>query len=72
MYHILCEKQNEVRGRIPNIDCGVRWSHLGPKQRLTMVQNVLEGREDMNNEERAGRQSTSTTDNNFDELKKIL
>ena len=31
-----------------------------------------EGREDMNDEERAGRPSTSTTDENIDEVKKIV
>ena len=31
----------------------------------------LEGREDVNDEERRGRPSTSTTDKNFDEVKKI-
>ena len=31
-----------------------------------------EGREDVNDEERAGRPSTSTTDENIDELKKIV
>ncbi|KAG5344480.1 MOS1T transposase, partial [Acromyrmex charruanus] len=31
-----------------------------------------EGREDVNDEERAGRPSTSTTDENIDEVKKIL
>ena len=31
-----------------------------------------EGREDVNNEERAGRPSTSTTDENIDEVKKIV
>ena len=31
-----------------------------------------EGREDVNDEERAGRPSTSTTDENIDEVKKIV
>ena len=31
-----------------------------------------EGREDVNDEERAGRPSTSTTDENNDEVKKIV
>ena len=31
-----------------------------------------EGREDVNDEERAGRPSTSTTDKNIDEVKKML
>ncbi|UYV66795.1 hypothetical protein LAZ67_4002873 [Cordylochernes scorpioides] len=30
-----------VRGCIPNVDCGIRRSYLGPKQRLSVVQNVL-------------------------------
>ena len=56
-----------MRGRIPNIDCG---SYLGPKQSLSVVQNVF--REDVNDEERAGRPSTSTTDENIDEVEKIV
>ncbi|UYV69097.1 hypothetical protein LAZ67_6002414 [Cordylochernes scorpioides] len=30
-----------VRGCIPNVDCGIRRSYLGPNQRLSVVQNVL-------------------------------
>ena len=33
---------------------------------------VSEGREDVNDEERAGRPSTSTRDENIDEVKKIV
>ena len=25
----------------PNVDCGIRWSYIGPKQRLSVAQNVL-------------------------------
>ena len=41
LYQMLCEKQNEVRGCIPYVDCCIRWRYLGPKQRLAVVQNVL-------------------------------
>ncbi|UYV74047.1 hypothetical protein LAZ67_11001969 [Cordylochernes scorpioides] len=41
LYQILCEKRNYVRGCIPNVECGIRRSYLGPKQRLSVVQNVL-------------------------------
>ena len=34
---------NYMRGRIPNVDCGIWWSYLGPKQRLSVVQNVFRG-----------------------------
>ena len=37
----ICSKL--MRGRIPNVDCGIWWSYLGPKQRLSVVQNVLRG-----------------------------
>ncbi|CAD7002724.1 unnamed protein product [Ceratitis capitata] len=30
-----------MRGCIPNVDCGIRRSYPGPKQRLSVVQNVL-------------------------------
>ena len=59
-----------MRGRIPNVDCGIWWSYLGPKQRLSLIQNVY--REDENDEERAGRPSTSTTNNNIDGVKRIV
>ncbi|UYV84904.1 hypothetical protein LAZ67_X003942 [Cordylochernes scorpioides] len=59
-----------LRGCIPNIDCGIRRSYLGPKQRLSVVQN--EGREDVNDEERAGRPSTSTTDEKINEVEKMI
>ncbi|UYV75546.1 hypothetical protein LAZ67_13000574 [Cordylochernes scorpioides] len=32
---------SNVRGCIPNVDCGIRRSYLGPKQRLSVVQNDL-------------------------------
>ena len=35
-------------------------------------QMFSDGREDVNDEEHAGRQSTSTTDENIDEVKKIV
>ncbi|UYV71132.1 RAD54L2 [Cordylochernes scorpioides] len=56
----------QVRGFIPNVDCGIRRSYLGPKQRLS------EGREDVNDEERAGRSSTSTTDEKINEVEKMI
>ncbi|UYV65462.1 hypothetical protein LAZ67_3004435 [Cordylochernes scorpioides] len=47
-------------------------SYLGPKQRLSVVQNVSEGREDVNDEERAGCPSTSTTDEKINEVEKMI
>ena len=60
-----------MRGRIPNVDCGIWSSYLGPQQRLSVVQNVLQSREDVNDEERAGRPSTSTRDENIDEEESV-
>ncbi|UYV70979.1 hypothetical protein LAZ67_8001310 [Cordylochernes scorpioides] len=62
----------KVRGCIPNVDCGIRRSYLGPKQLLSVVQNVLKGREDVNDEERAGCPSTSTTDEKINEVEKMI
>lgn len=33
LYQILCKEQNLVHGRIPNVECGVWWNYLEPKQR---------------------------------------
>ncbi|UYV73491.1 hypothetical protein LAZ67_10003698 [Cordylochernes scorpioides] len=51
----------QMRGCIPNDDCGIR--------RYKMFS---EGREDVNDEERAGRPSTSTTDEKINEVEKII
>ncbi|UYV84061.1 hypothetical protein LAZ67_X001029 [Cordylochernes scorpioides] len=61
-----------VRGCIPNVDCGIRRSYLGPKQRYRWYKMFSEGREDVNDEERAGRPSTSTTDEKINEVKKMI
>ncbi|UYV72891.1 hypothetical protein LAZ67_10001103 [Cordylochernes scorpioides] len=61
-----------VRGCIPNVYCGIRRSYLGPKQRLSVIQNVLRRREDVNDEERARRPSTSTTDEKINEVEKMI
>ncbi|UYV74394.1 ABL1 [Cordylochernes scorpioides] len=57
------ESRNFIHRCIPNADCGIRRSYLGPKQ---------QGREDVNDEERAGRPSTSTTDEKINEVEKMI
>ncbi|UYV78161.1 hypothetical protein LAZ67_16000324 [Cordylochernes scorpioides] len=61
-----------VRGCIPNVDCGIRRSYLGPKQRLSVVQNVLRRPRRCYEEELAERPSTSTTDEKINEVEKMI
>ncbi|UYV77389.1 hypothetical protein LAZ67_15000823 [Cordylochernes scorpioides] len=54
-----------VRGCIPNVDCGIRRSYLGPKQRLSVVQNVLR------RPRRCERQRACRTPEHFNNRRKI-
>ncbi|CAH2086179.1 unnamed protein product [Euphydryas editha] len=69
LYEILCEKQNEVRGHISNVYCGIWYSYLGQKQRLSVVQNVLRGPRRCE-QQRAWRKSEHVE--NIDKVKKIV
>ncbi|CAH2093277.1 unnamed protein product [Euphydryas editha] len=45
---------------------------INEKDKKKRQRKKIQGREDMNNEDRAGRPSTSTRDENFDKAKKIV
>lgn len=56
----LCVKDNvKLLGSIPNVDCGMWWSYLVPKQHVK-------------EEQRARRLSTSTIDENLDKMKETV
>ncbi|UYV74896.1 hypothetical protein LAZ67_12001710 [Cordylochernes scorpioides] len=61
-----------VRGCIPNVDCGIRRSYLGPKQRLSVVQNVLRRPRRCERRRAYGRPGTSTTDEQIYEVEKMI
>ncbi|KAK5638146.1 hypothetical protein RI129_012441 [Pyrocoelia pectoralis] len=64
------KKQNQVARTHSDVDCGV-WT-LDQSNVYRWYKMFSEGREDVNNKNRAGRLSTSTTDENIDEVKKII
>ncbi|UYV65031.1 hypothetical protein LAZ67_3002872 [Cordylochernes scorpioides] len=57
--------QAALRGCIPNVDCGIRRSYFGPKQRLSVVQNVLR------RPRRCERQRACRTPEHFNNRRKI-
>ncbi|UYV76531.1 hypothetical protein LAZ67_14001018 [Cordylochernes scorpioides] len=61
-----------VRGCIPNVDCGIRKATLDRSNVYQWYKMFSEGREDVNDEERAGRPSTSTTDEKINEVEKMI
>ena len=58
-----------MRRRISNLTVAYREATLG---RSNVIGVRKCSREDVNDEERAGRQSTSTTEEKIDEMKKIV
>ncbi|UYV85188.1 hypothetical protein LAZ67_X004883 [Cordylochernes scorpioides] len=61
-----------MRGCIPNVDCGIRRSYLGPKQRLSVVQNVLRRPRRCERRRACRTPSTSTTDEKINEVEKMI
>ncbi|UYV76350.1 hypothetical protein LAZ67_14000125 [Cordylochernes scorpioides] len=61
--------ESKVRGCIPNVDCEATLDRNNVYRGYKMFS---EGREDVNDEERAGRPSTSTTDEKINEVEKII
>ena len=62
-----------MRGHIPNVDCGEYGEAILDRSNVYRWYKMFsEGREDVNDEERAGRPRTSTTDENIDEVKKMV
>ena len=55
---------------VPNVDCGLWWSYLGPKQRLSVVQNVCRGPRRC--ERRIACRTPEHVSENIDEVKKIV
>ena len=62
-----------MRPRIPTTPiANDEATYLGPKQRLSVVQNVFRGREDVNDEERTEHPSTSTQNKIINKVRKIV
>ncbi|UYV64697.1 ACHE [Cordylochernes scorpioides] len=61
-----------VRGCIPNVDLAYGEATLDRSNVYRWYEMFSEGREDVNDEERAGRPSTSTTDEKINEVEKMI